>query len=125
MRDNLAKRVRESYRLDDRRFREIIDRLDDTIEESRKTSEAVDSSTPAIILNLEVGEILVRAEYHTSGTVDFGKVLFDYVGRLVAGSRVGNSKKGGLYLQTFNPPDSHLGAVPHPYLVQVLKEYIV
>ncbi len=122
MRDNLAGRVRESYKLDDRRFQEIADILYHKIGEAKKNSEAGDGSNPAIILNLGNGEILVRAEYHVGD--ESRTVLFGYVGRLIAGSRIGRGKTAPLYLQTFDPPDHHLGAIPHPNLVEVLREYI-
>ncbi len=122
MKDNLATRVRESYKLDDKRFREIVNALYDKIREVEKTFEALECSKPAIVLDLGGGEILIRAEYHVG---DKGRtVLFDYVGRLVAGSRVDKSKTAPLYLQIFNPPNNHLGAIPNPNLVDVLKEYI-
>ncbi len=121
MKDDHAKRVRETYPLDEQRFRNIINTLYDQIEGVKKTSEAGSaSSAPAVILNLGLGEILIKAEYHLG---DVSKtVLFDYVGRLAGGSKIGRGSS--LYLQTFNPPGNHAAAVPNPNLAEALREYI-
>lgn len=121
MKDNLAKRVRESYRLDDYKFREIVDTLHDAIVAARRASEAAEMSKPHIVLDLSYGQILIRAEYHAGN--ESNTVLFNYIGRLVDGSKV--DKPGSLYLQTFNAPEPHPAAVPNPDLVELLRQYII
>lgn len=117
----ITKKVKGTHRLDDTKFREIIETIDDALNEVRRTSEAPNMSAPEILPNLSQNAIYVRGDYRASNKAK--TVTFTNVGRLVDGSKI--KKNGTLYLQTFKPPKETPAAVSHPDLFEVLKDYII